>query len=175
MTNNLWRLTFVGETLMSKANLFAKSTNLYLKYFSFWYNSLMTKTLMLSIKAQIVCSYCSAIFKFSLIYLLRHSMTLRAFYKNQFTVSIFRDFCCNLFCNSFAHDLLRFLHWRAFKSESCDLESCEECDNDCDLGCCDEYNDCDASWDSNSCRIFRFLKGFQDKLERKITTTRNCS
>ena len=160
---------------MNKANLFVKSTSLCSKCSSLWYDSLMTKTLMLSMKARIVCSYCSAVFKFSSIYFLRHSMVLRAFRRNQFTASIFRDFCCNFFCGPFAHDPLRFLHWGAFKAENCDLNSCEKCDNDCDSSCCDECDDCDTSWNSNSCRIFRFLKSFQNELERKITITRSCS
>lgn len=144
MAKAFWSLAFIRECPVSKANLSASSTSSCSECPSPWYVFLSTMILGRSLKARIACSYCSTVFSPSSVCLLRHSVALGAFRRNQSAASFFRGFCCGLFRGPFACVLLGFLTLEPFDEPdgSCDLGSCNGCDGSGGSGCCD---DCDGS------------------------------
>jgi len=129
---------------VSNANLSASSISSLSKYPSPWYVFLSTMILGRSLKARMAYSYYSTVFSPSSVYLLRHSVALGAFRRNQFAASFFRGFYYGLFRGPFVCVVLGFLTLEPFNEpdESCDLGSCDGCNGSRGLGCCD---DCDGS------------------------------
>ena len=135
-------MAFIRECLVSNANLSASSISSLSKYPSPWYVFLSTMILGRSLKARMACSYCSIVFSLSSVYLLRHSVALGAFRRNQFTALFFRSFCCGLFRRLFVYVVLGFLTLEPFNKpdESCDLGSYNSCNSSRGLGYCDNYD-----------------------------------
>ena len=130
--------------------------------------------LVRSVKARIVCSYYSIVFKSSSVYLLCYLIALGAFRRNYSIALIFRSFYCNLFYSPFIRSLLGILYWGIYKDrdENCDPGSYDSCDSRSGSGYYDECDSCDASWDPDSYKLFRFLKGSPDGLWERMTTVR---
>ncbi len=127
MANDLWILALVRESLVSKANLSARSTNSCSERPSPRYGSLSTMILVRAVKAWMACSYCSTVFNSSSVCFLRHSVAMGACRRNQSAAASFSGFCGGLFRGPFAGALLS-------------LEVFNDPDGSCDPGSCDGCN-----------------------------------
>lgn len=89
-----------------------------------------------------IYSYYFTVFNSSSIYLLRHLVVLGALRRNQSVASFFRLFR-GLFCVSSAYASFASLEEKVCDSwvETCDLGSCDGCDNNYNSG---YYNKCEG-------------------------------